>query len=288
MVSADPCSAGLHPRINSADLPPLLECGRPWLVADPSDAESSRRTATVATVAAVAVAVAVALIVVGIVVVGGHAVWLEGAKAGFQIVVIVLLGTAVTYGLRQLDEARAERSKKADIDREEERRRRDYRLGVFRDAVGVFTRVRTVRRSLRALGVAAGPAEPLVADTIAEFNLQMRALNEAQLSLERIEREIRAQPGVFPGTYAEIEKFHCAEKFLRSVLEVWERSALTTHHRDEPQREALDRLDEFLAPRRQERAQAFWSSFQALERAARKDLIAPHEDTAPAPTPPRE
>jgi hypothetical protein len=237
-----------------------------------------------------ATCVAIALIVWGIVGADHKALALEAAKAGMQLGVVTALGAAVTYVLGRVDDARKERTKQAEVEREERRRLNDYRLAVFRDAIGAYNKVKTVRRTLRAQGLAQARGDALRPDQINQFNIQMFALNEAELSLERIEREAAAQAATFDQASAHVDELRTCEKYLRKILDVWETGALLTTEWDERQRTSIRTLDDFLSKRSEKRAEVFWSAIEKFEKAIRADLIAPLGTlpTAPVPVTPRQ
>ena len=200
-------------------------------------------------------------------------VGLELAKAGLQLGVVTLFGLIVTQALRRFNDDRSDRAKQADVDREERRRLNEYRLAVFRDAVGAYNRVKTVRRTLRAAGLSKPATGSLQAHQIDEFNAQMCALNDAELSLETIEREVAAQSAAFPNAFSSLHHLQDIEKYLRGVLSAWETRALLTTTPNERQEEALESLENFLARRGDAFVEQFWGSFSELETAVRRDLL---------------
>jgi hypothetical protein len=235
---------------------------------------------------AVAALTATGLIVWGLVGAERKALALEAGKVGMQLAVVTLIGLALTYVLGRFDEARKDQARQIEVEREklarqieverEERRRlNDYRLTVFRDALVAYNTVKTTRRALRALGFALPTKDPLDPNRLAQFNAHMLTLNEAELSLERVEREIAAQPHVFPEASKRLDKLNSAERFLRQVLEVWETNALQAAEPDGRQRTSLVQLQDFLARRTQKRADDLPSLIDAFESAIRRDLISP-------------
>lgn len=200
-------------------------------------------------------------------------VGLELAKAGLQLGLVTLLGLVVTQALRRFNDEREDRAKQADVDREERRRLNEYRLTVFRDAVEAYNRVKTVRRALRAAGLSKAANGCLQPQEIDEFHAQMQALNAAELSLEKIEREVEAQSTAFANAWREIGHLKDIETYLRGVLNAWETRALFTTTPDERQRDSLKNLEAFLARRGQPFLEGFWASFDKFESAIRADLV---------------
>jgi len=224
---------------------------------------------------ATAALIAVGLIAWGIVEAEPKALALEAAKVGMQLAVVTLVGLALTYVLQRVDDARQERTRLADVEREERHRLNDYRLTVFRAAVDAYHDVKTVRRRLRALGFAPRPADPPKGQRLEGFNEQMLALNEAELKFERVEREIAGQAHMFANAWDCRDRLDTATRFLRGVLNVWETDALLAPDPDKRQRRSLERLDDFIARGREKRAEDFFSSVREFEGAIRRDLLAP-------------
>jgi hypothetical protein len=147
---------------------------------------------------------------------------------------------------------------------------------VFRDTVDAYTEVKRVRRTLRALGFVAPPYGSLSARQLEEFEAQMRALNEAELSLEKVRRELKGQAAAFPTASKQLGDFDKIEKYLRDVLRVWEQQgALISTNRETPPYRSLASLEIFLAKRSDRDECRFWGPFEALENAIRADLLDP-------------
>jgi hypothetical protein len=190
---------------------------------------------------------------------------LEAAKAGLQLGVLTIVSGVVAQGLKSFNDGLEDR-----------RRLNEYRLTVFRDTVDAYHKVKTVRRTLRAAGLSVPAPGPLRADQVDQFDEQMRALNEAELSLERVRRELEAQSAAFANASAHLADLDACEKYLRKVLESWETRALLCADHTKRQHEAIEKLGNFLAKRRERRAagdDTFWPSFNASESAMRDDLI---------------
>jgi len=194
-----------------------------------------------------------------------HRVALAAATAGIQLGAITVIGAVVTQALKDYNDAREDRH-----------RLNEYRMTVFRDTVDAYNSVKTVRRTLRALGFATQSDGPLSPEQVIDFNAQMSALNEAELWLEKIEREVVAQKEKFANAWAHVSGLEDTQKYLRKVLNVWETGALLTARRNERQEESLKSLRTFLAKRSEvPEAEVFWASFLEFEEAIRADLISP-------------
>ena len=224
---------------------------------------------------ATAALIAVGLIAWGIAEAEPRALALEAGKVGMQLAVVTLLGLALTYVLGRIDDARQERTRRADVEREERHRLNEYRLTVFRAALDAYHDVKAVRRQLRALGFALRTADPGNGERLKAFSEQMLALNEAELELERVEREIAAQRPVFANAWNSRDRLETVTRFLREVLDAWETDALSATDPDQRQRRSLDRLDDFVAKGSEKRAEDLFSAIREFESALRSDLLAP-------------
>ena len=246
-----------------------------------SEAEWSRRLKHLVVVAAV---IATALIVWGVIGAEHKALALEAAKVGMQLAVVTIVGWALTYTVKRIDEARTARARKIEEEREERRRLNDYRLTVYRDSIIAYNKVKTVRRTLRALALPLPTNGPLEPNQLEQFNTHMLTLNEAELSLERVEHEVKAQADVFPNASKRLDTLKTAQRFLRQVLEVWETNALLAAEPDASQRTPLDQLQDFLAKRRDKRTENLPWLIDAFLSAIRTDLKSPVTIAPTAPT----
>lgn len=161
-------------------------------------------------------AIAIAFVVTGIVAAPSRRsdLWFELAGAGIQLFVVAIVGTAVTFALRDRE-----------VKRDERRRLDEYRLSLRHELLDAYHRIKAVRRTLRGLGFdAPEPDGTLGADQCEEFLKEMRALVNAQLSLEMIEREIPAQEPIFRPDAERIEELvKGAEEYVNEVIKDWER-----------------------------------------------------------------
>src|SRR4051812_48391791 len=107
-------------------------------------------------------------------------IWLELVKGSVELVVVVALGGVVTFAFKRWEVGRAGR-----------RLEDDYRLGVLRELVDAYHRTKSVRRTLHASGFVRPPrTHVLTAEQVREFQAQMRLLDDAQLAMEMVAREI--------------------------------------------------------------------------------------------------
>ena len=139
-------------------------------------------------------------------------VWLELVKGAIQLLVVVALGGVVSFAVKRWEE-----------DRAVERREDEARLVLLRELVRAYHRTKAVRRTLHAYGFHAGSRpDPLTTGQVGEFQKQMLALDEAQLAMETVAREIKAQPQIFSHAEGMHVLVHTAESFVNRVIGDWE------------------------------------------------------------------
>jgi hypothetical protein len=141
--------------------------------------------------------------------------WLEVGKAGLQAAVVGGLGLLVKVVLDDRD-ARREERQRAEFDR----------LRMLDNLVGAYNQAKATRRILRALGFRRPPAQgtpidPFTPDQLAEFDRQMRSLNQAQLDLEVVARTLAVRSPAIAGVDLGKE-LATVQKYLGRVLKDWE------------------------------------------------------------------
>lgn len=156
-------------------------------------------------------AVAVAMIVAGES--GSDDLSLELAKSGLQLLVVAIFGGAVSQAFRSLD-----------AHREELRRIDAYRAATVDKLFDAYHQVKAVRRALRAAGFYEGTAPTITASHSSEFHARMALLNDAQLALERLNKDVMAHHVAF-GANREVTAglIRAAENYVKKVVSDWEK-----------------------------------------------------------------
>jgi hypothetical protein len=108
--------------------------------------------------------------------------------------------------------------------REARDRRRELQRELHQTIVSGWNEAKRARRLLRARGrvVAAPPAPSIAAIDPAEYDRQIEALSNAQLSLELAARRIEVNGGMFPSPEAILESISAVAKYLNSIVDEWE------------------------------------------------------------------
>jgi hypothetical protein len=185
--------------------------------------------------------------------------WIEIAKVGIQLLVIGIIGGALSAGWKLAEERRSEQRRLAEEIRSEQRRlaeeirseerklaeerrsheRRQFdldletnreihqrQLGSFMEVVAAYNGVKSVRRTLKSLGLKTheGVMDEL---QVAGFHAQMARLNELQLVFEAMVRELGETALFGDDTDAIVTELNGVERYLNRVLEIWEENGST-------------------------------------------------------------
>jgi hypothetical protein len=139
------------------------------------------------------------------------AVRFELAKAGIGLFAVAIFGGAVAAAFRSLDERR-----------QEARRIDEYRAATAVELWEAYHRIKAVRRLLLVAGFDQ-EARKLSAEQGAVFHARMETLNDAQLTLEKLNRNVSGQARVFePHTKLIGGRLHKAESYVNQCIDAWE------------------------------------------------------------------
>lgn len=140
---------------------------------------------------------------------GRESLWLDVARYGLQLGVVVIGGGILTFVLRAVD-----------AEREEARRRYDYTLGLFRQVAGAYGDLKGVRRRLRGYGFRGAQASSGLTDLqVDQIQAEMKILIQVQLSLEGIEREMRAGSLLRPES---VKLMKGVGRYVHDIVQDWE------------------------------------------------------------------
>jgi hypothetical protein len=114
-------------------------------------------------------------------------------------------------------------------ERRQDRRLLDeYRAASAGELIDAYHRIKAVRRTLRAIGFRPTASGTLSAEQSGRFQRQMELLNDAQLTLERVKRDVEHQRPVFKDLGALILKeLDVAEGYVNHVIRDWENRGTT-------------------------------------------------------------
>jgi hypothetical protein len=164
---------------------------------------------------------------------------LEVSKAFVQFAVITILGSLVAAAVKYVESLR-----------ERNRRVNEYWAGLFREIVTAYNGIKAVRRSLRALGFRSPETHSLSIEQVAQFQAQMASLLQSQLSLERVERELRTSPEY--GAEDARRAILIVEDYIHNVIKDWEDHGFEITAGKQPNRlTPMRNMQLFLAPAEQ-------------------------------------
>lgn len=189
-------------------------------------------------------------------------IWLEIGKSGLQLSVVAVLGGSVGFLWKRIDQLRRERDQ-----------RDAHQLEILREVIEAYNRIKSARRFLRALGFRPAQGGTLTSDQVTGFEAQLASLNAAQLSLERIKREVEAQPSLFPEPAHILCSLKKVEKYVHEVVEDWEDHGESISAGASKQGlECLKNLTKFLGSSKQGFREHAADPMETLEKAIRKQL----------------
>lgn len=137
-------------------------------------------------------------------------IWSAISKAGVAIAATTVAGAVATAALKLVDEWRV---------RDQERRR------VFHDVVEAYNEVKSIRRTLRALGLLSTKSDPVTAEEAEDVLKIMTRLNTAQLRFEAIKKEVE-QSNLFTNLDLVTKELKTVEEYInQSAISKWEKSA---------------------------------------------------------------
>jgi hypothetical protein len=239
---------------------------------------------------------------------------LEFGKAGLNLVVLAIVGAGVTAAVQQRAarrelrwrleaEDRETRRQRDAEDREARRQDSDYALGVLRDVIANYNRLKAARRAMRAVGLdrltraaratAASGTDPITSTQAAEFERQMGVVAEVQLGFEAVARELDTRldkDAVDDGGDAATrsgpapEPFQIAiaqlAEYVEAIVREWEHDGREVAKGDDPERVASRvRLQAFLRSSRNDPHKEFRTNaaepLRTLQLFFRQHLLMP-------------
>jgi hypothetical protein len=168
-----------------------------------------RRMMAAATALAVALVAGIVAIALWVVPERRDDIWVDLARAGIQLVVIIGLGGVVSSVLRF-----------AEASRDRRRLRDERRFGIFEQLVTAYHRLKFVRRNLRMVGIRSRP-DVLRAEQVEALRTGMQTITEVQLTLEEVLRSPDAR-SVFENAAAIHDHLSALASYVGSLVDEWE------------------------------------------------------------------
>lgn len=177
-------------------------------------------------------------------------VWLEVTKAGVQVLAVGVAGGAITEAWKAITDRR-----------EREARTRDKIRAEFAELIDIYNGVKTVRRTLRSLGLdaklhldpkeaednekrdklyylkstgraelkATGVAVRLTKEQADGFHEQMRTLNQLQLGYEARKRQFKQADLLGEDGSTVADTLASIERYLNHLVDLWEQHGWKIH-----------------------------------------------------------
>lgn len=212
---------------------------------------------------------------------------LELIKSGVQLAVLAVIGAAIIDFWKRLEESRAVAQKVAAEKEAEKRRVNEYRLSVLRSVSGTYHQVKAVRRLLPALGLNLQNLHPMSSDEVDVFRKQLILLNDAQLRVERLKRELESWKDSLSTNPQDQDDalglLRRIEKYIRGVVKNWQsfganmRAGVTPHQL----LSQMGELARFLGSSSQGFECGIADPMRRLEALIRKNIL-PAFDAAPS------
>jgi hypothetical protein len=203
---------------------------------DSISADIDRRVLTRAVVLAAMLVAAVTAIALGAVPDRRDDIWVDLARAGIQLVVIIGLGGVVSLVLK---DAEAARDRRRLLD--------ERRYATFEQLVTMYNRLKFVRRNLRMVGLRSHP-DALRAEQVEALRTAQQTITEVQLTLEEVLRGLDARP-IFDKAKEIHERLGILTIYVDKLVDEWERQG-KHFWVDQQTRKVgdLPRLQKFLGP----------------------------------------
>jgi hypothetical protein len=146
----------------------------------------------------------------------------EAAKAAVAVLPLAFFGVIVADLVRRRDAKRDQDDHAREAQRDLDRNRDEYRRQFLNNVVVSYNRVKGVRRSLRAAGFGLAVSGKLSADQLGRIDSEMASLNEAQLDLERMKREVEGRSDVLTRAPLIFRALETLEIYANGPIKDWE------------------------------------------------------------------
>jgi hypothetical protein len=143
-------------------------------------------------------------------------------ESTYQFFLVTIMGGGVSLVFESYRRDREAKEREVERQREEKERRREIQRSLRANLIVAFNNVKKVRRLLRAEAILGEPHENNVV-VGKEYNRQMNALMDAQLSIEFAYRVIKYETDLFQDSTL-ATKLKEANTYLRDIIDEYEKS----------------------------------------------------------------
>ncbi len=141
-----------------------------------------------------------------------------------NLLLIAVLGGAVSFAFRKLEHERDQETKHAQREREGQKVLRRFREDFLRDCLRAYHSTKASRRMLSrdGLTVKAPQEQQLTNEQLSGYETEMKSINEAQLAFERLVAEVRNTPDAFAESRELRHHLRTMESYLRKIHREYE------------------------------------------------------------------
>ena len=147
----------------------------------------------------------------------------EIAKSAVAVIPLAFFGVVIADMVRRrdtnLEHKREDRARREEYDRQLD----DYRRGFRKDFLTAYNDLKSARRILRSLGLTEPRDRSLDDHMLEGLDQQLRLVNETQLTLERLKREMRAPGAPYTRQDEILGQLAVMEQYAKEVLQDWVR-----------------------------------------------------------------
>jgi hypothetical protein len=197
----------------------------------------------------------------------------EAAKALLQLGVVAVIGAGVSLLTFEYQRARQLEDHAREIRRQALQHREDLLRTFLAQATAAYARVKKARRLLRARArVRRAGVEMVLTES---YDLYLDSLNDAQLELENLGRDVETSAQAFSARPLVADKLHSMESYLGEIIKEYENSGSASAGAEIPMHD-LPALEEMLRRAKHSRFQPdFVQPFHDMRASIRADLFQP-------------
>ena len=202
---------------------------------------------------------------------------MELAKALLQLGVISVVGVVTSVLVFEYQRVRNNSDKQQDLDRRALEYREDLLKSTLSRAMGCYSQAKKARRMFRAKGLQRHGDDEIQIIIPAEYDRCMESINDAQLELENLVRDVNNSARAFTQPTQLVKSLHSMETYLSDLIGEYEKHRGTQVLREEKLLlYELPALTNFLVTATQSRFKPeVIDPYHEVQEAIRKDLLHP-------------
>lgn len=204
---------------------------------------------------------------------------LEIAKSFLQMIVVLVFGTILSLLSAEFNRARAERERRRDTEHRKAENRDEFRKELLDRLNRAYINTKRARRLLRARAFSPpyyGTLDPTASVLAEPYDEQMSAINDIQLDLELLAKDVESNPGAFSDSERVLKGVAGMEKILNGLVTEYEQQrGYFTGSPVTREVSKLKMLADLVSPRDQSHfGNGFAAHFKEVSHSIREDLVA--------------